>query len=94
MRTIDSAIIVGEVDARLFPELDFESPGFCAECHKRIHFREPWSTCSICGKPICEVCQRPHTPRCMALGWGLARVNPETGELEQVERPPEYAIGD
>jgi len=78
----------------LLEKFDWEAPGFCSSCHKRLYKGDDWFTCSICGKPVCEVCRRGHVTRCMAVSWDVARENPETGELEPTEKPPEYAIGD
>jgi len=63
----------------------------CAECGEPIYTGEArgtnWFTCRFCRKTICVDCLKKHVPLCMALAWGLARIDPKTGELVKEERP-------
>lgn len=65
----------------------------CADCGEYLGKEEEWFTCSICGKKICERCRRGHISTCMVETWGLAKVDPDTGELVQEEKPPRFAMG-
>ena len=64
----------------------------CVDCGDWLD-EKPWFTCSSCGKTICEECRVGHIPLCMALTWAMAKVDPETGELVQEEKPQSFKLG-
>lgn len=66
----------------------------CAECGKILEVGvEPTSAqCSFCGALVCNKCMRAHFVRCMALQWGFVEVDPKTGELKEVEKPPKFTL--
>jgi len=74
---------------------------YCCDCGRRLAYTvqgrrvytKKWCTCSFCGKPVCEECRKNHIPLCMALTWGQAEIDEETGELVVVdEKPAQFSM--
>jgi hypothetical protein len=70
---------------------------YCCDCERRLAYTvkgkriytKNWFTCAYCGKPVCDECRKAHIPRCIALTWGKAHIDEETGELVLSDEKPD-----